>query len=422
MKNNFCSFPFDHLYLHSTGNFKVCCMMDEHVTKDDGYRHFNATRDSLMALWNSEYYKQIRKDMLANKRLEKCKKCWIAEDSGLSSMRRSDDPQRYKKHTNSDGTLDLLPTDIELHFGNVCNLTCKMCSTQFSHMIGKELIKMGEKDPDFLKWVKKESGLVNNWTSELDLVYDWYKNEKIKKEIFEVVSKHSEKLVVIGGEPTIIPEFYELMEYCYNQKTLKNKSITVTTNLTNTNPKFTKWLKELKDFTIHASVDGIGERNEYIRYPSKWPAIQNSLDFYATMMKEQKKGNISFNPAIQTLNIDILPEMVKYFETFDDIASYSWISQVRWPIICDYDHAPIQWKNKVADKIESQLKNIKNETNRKELEQHASRLRIPSDSNFLQHIHKSFIKYNDAQDKFRKCKSWRELMPDLEKALTESEL
>lgn len=397
-------------------------MMDEHVTKDDGYRHFNASRDSLTALWNSEYYKQIRKDMLANKRSEKCKKCWMAEDSGLSSMRRKGDHQHYEKYTRTDGTLDLQPNDIELHFGNVCNLTCKMCSTQFSHMIGKELLKMGEKDPDFLKWVKKESGLVNNWTNELDVVYDWYKNKKIKKEIFEVVSKHSEELVVIGGEPTIIPEFYELLEYCYDQKTLMNKSLLVTTNLTNTNPKFTKWLKELKDFTIHASVDGIGERNEYIRYPSKWTSIQKSLNFYATMMKDQKKGHISFNPAIQTLNIDILPEMVQYFETFDDLATYSWISHVRWPIICDYDHAPMSWKNKVADKIESQLKGIRNDHNRKELTQHASRLRTPSDSNFLQHIQRSFIRYNDTQDKFRKCKSWRELMPDLEKALTESEL
>ena len=279
---------------------------------------------------------------------------------------------------------------------------------------------MGDKDPDFLKWVKKESGLVNNWTSELDIVYDWYKNKKIKKEIFEVVSKHTESLVVIGGEPTIIPEFYELLEYCYDQKTLKDKNLVVTTNLTNTNPKFTTWLKQLKDFTIHASIDGVEERNEYIRYPSKWTAIQKSLDFYAQMMKDQNKGKISFNPAIQTLNIDILPEMVEYFETFDEIANYSWISHVRSPVICDYDHAPIQWKNKVADKIMSQLKNIKNTDNKNELEQHALRLTKPSASDSLQNIHKSFIRYNDAQDKFRKCKTWRELMPDLEEALTES--
>ena len=240
-------------------------MMEENVTKDDGYRQYNANRDSLTALWNSEYYKQIRKDMIANKRLDKCKKCWMAEDNGLASMRRTHNSKHFIDNTHSDGTIDLQPRDMELHFGNVCNLSCKMCSTQFSHMIGKELLKMGDKDPDFLKWVKKESGLVNNWTSELDIVYDWYKNKKIKKEIFEVVSKHTESLVVIGGEPTIIPEFYELLEYCYDQKTLKDKNLVVTTNLTNTNPKFTTWLKQLKDFTIHASIDGVEERNEYIR-------------------------------------------------------------------------------------------------------------------------------------------------------------
>ena len=420
MKNNFCTYPFEHIYLHSTGHFRVCCMMEENVTKDDGYRQYNANRDSLTALWNSEYYKQIRKDMIANKRLDKCKKCWMAEDNGLASMRRTHNSKHFIDNTHSDGTIDLQPRDMELHFGNVCNLSCKMCSTQFSHMIGKELLKMGDKDPDFLKWVKKESGLVNNWTSELDIVYDWYKNKKIKKEIFEVVSKHTESLVVIGGEPTIIPEFYELLEYCYDQKTLKDKNLVVTTNLTNTNPKFTTWLKQLKDFTIHASIDGVEERNEYIRYPSKWTAIQKSLDFYAQMMKDQNKGKISFNPAIQTLNIDILPEMVEYFETFDEIANYSWISHVRSPVICDYDHAPIQWKNKVADKIMSQLKNIKNTDNKNELEQHALRLTKPSASDSLQNIHKSFMRYNDAQDKFRKCKTWRELMPDLEEALTES--
>jgi hypothetical protein len=74
----------------------------------------------------------------------------------------------------------------------------------------------------------------------------------------------------------------------------------------------------------------------------------------------------------------------------------------------------------VADKIMSQLKNIKNTDNKNELEQHALRLTKPSASDSLQNIHKSFMRYNDAQDKFRKCKTWRELMPDLEEALTES--
>ena len=33
---------------------------------------------------------------------------------------------------------------------------------------------------------------------------------------------------------------------------------------------------------------------------------------------------------------------------------------------------------------------------------------------------KSFIKYNDRQDKHRKGKTWRELLPNLEQTLTDS--
>ena len=34
------------------------------------------------------------------------------------------------------------------------------------------------------------------------------------------------------------------------------------------------------------------------------------------------------------------------------------------------------------------------------------------------HLQKAFIRYNDTQDKHRKGKTWRELLPELESALT----
>ena len=45
---------------------------------------------------------------------------------------------------------------------------------------------------------------------ELDIAYDWYKNDRIKNSIFDHVSENIKSMVVIGGEPTIIKEFYEL--------------------------------------------------------------------------------------------------------------------------------------------------------------------------------------------------------------------
>ena len=119
----------------------------------------------------------------------------------------------------------------------------------------------------------------------------------------DYVSKHITILTIIGGEPTIIPEFYELLNYCYEQDTLKNKDITIVTNLTNTNPRMIKWLSKMKQWTIWASLDGIGEITEYIRYPSNFSKVVENLKFYKSMSEKYENGRIVFSPAVQLLNI-----------------------------------------------------------------------------------------------------------------------
>jgi hypothetical protein len=84
--------------------------------------------------------------MIAGEDIINCKKCVTAEFQGLQSMRTVDNKEKWINSTNQDGSVNHLPTDLELHFGNTCNLHCKMCSQQFSHMIGKELLRMGEAD------------------------------------------------------------------------------------------------------------------------------------------------------------------------------------------------------------------------------------------------------------------------------------
>ena len=80
-----------------------------------------------------------------------------------------------------------------------------MCGQDYSNQIGKEILQIGEKDKDFLKWVYKQSGNVNNWTNNLSVEYTWFRNEKTKNNLIDYVSKHITKLTIIGGEPTVIP-------------------------------------------------------------------------------------------------------------------------------------------------------------------------------------------------------------------------
>jgi MoaA/NifB/PqqE/SkfB family radical SAM enzyme len=420
MSKTFCNYPWSHLYVHTTGHQKICCMSEDNITKADGYRQYNMKEDQMLDSWNSEYMKNIRLKMIAGEEIVNCKKCVTAETQGLQSMRTTNNKEYYIGSTNKDGSIEYYPKHMELHFGNTCNLHCKMCSQQFSHVIGKELLKMGEQDPEFLQWVKKESGVLNNWTGELDISYDWYKNDRVKKSIFEHVSNNVEQLVVIGGEPTIIKEFYELLEYCYKENTLKDKTLTITTNMTNTNKNLSTWLGSVKSFMLHASIDGLGERNKYIRFPCEWTSVLNSIEFYKKIIKQYDNGHFSFAPAIQLLNIDQLPELCEFFidNFISSRCSIAWISQVRYPIICDYAILPTEYKLKIADKLEMSGKKISHKEIIKNLLAHADDLRKETFTEQQKNIYQSmFIKYNDQQDQFRKKTTWRELLPTLEKSL-----
>ena len=116
--------------------------------------------------------------------------------------------------------------------------------------------------------------------NNLSVEYTWFQNDKVKNRLIEYVSKNITTLTIIGGEPTVIPEFYELLDYCYTNDTLQNKNITIVTNLTNTNPKMIKWLSKMKSWTIWASIDGIGDVTEYIRYPSNYNKVIENIKFY----------------------------------------------------------------------------------------------------------------------------------------------
>jgi hypothetical protein len=226
------------------------------------------------------------------------------------------------------------------------------------------------------------------------------------------------QLNVIGGEPTLIPEFYEMFEYCDQQGTLGDKSVTVVTNLTNTNPKLTNWLPKLKRWIIWASVDGVAERTEYIRYPSKWDKILESLEFYRNSMGNN--GKITLSPATQLLNIDQLDDIIKWWLDWcggelNDRYGFTWLATVWYPLICNPNIAPREWRLRVADKLskykfDQYYENIIKELRR---DQHT-----PEKYKELQ---TAFIKYNDKQDQFRNVqKTWRVLLPDLEQSLTKS--
>jgi len=418
MSKVFCDKPFNHNYIHTNGKFRLCCTTIQDIYTDNNYNLFNAGKHSVNDYWNSNRMKEIRKNMIAGKQTRDCHRCYQQEKNGIASLRSTNGMENFIKNTKADGTYTKPANTMQIQMGNICNLKCKMCSQMYSHMNGLELLEIGKEDPDWLHWVKEQGANVNNWTNELGIKQEWYKNKEFKLQMFEHISQNITDLNVIGGEPTLIPEFYEMFEYCDKQNTLGDKSVTLVTNLTNTNPRMTKWLPKLRKWRIWASIDGVAERTEYIRYPSQWKIILRSLDFYKNLAKESN-GGITLSPAVQLLNVDQLDDIIKWWINWcggelNEKYSFTWLATVWYPLICNPAIAPREWRLKVADKLDKftfdsfykkYITDLRNEKYSAEQ---------------MLNYQKSFIKYNDRQDQFRKGKTWRELLPELESALTNS--
>ncbi len=420
MSKTFCNLPWSQLYISTEGNHRICCNNPDNIPKDDGYHHFNMTRDGITDSWNSDYMKKMRIQLMNGEKHKNCERCYLQEELGHISMRDTKGMQELIQNTDPDGSYDTQPWHLELHFGNLCNLACKMCSQNYSTTIGKELLKMGQQEPEFLQWVKTESGTVNNWTGQLDKVYDWFKDEKIKQEVFAHVSNNVRSLNIIGGEPTVIKEFFELLDYCHKDGTLKDKEILIHSNMTNINPKLTDWLGSMKNWCIAASIDGVGDRNRYIRYPSDWESIVKNLKFYNKIDEQHKNGGISFGPAIQLLNIDQLVDLCLFFEEISpNRASSGFYSHVKYPIICDYDIAPKDYKLQVADNLEKKVKQVTNKVYVRDITTHINGLRNETFTEDQKKMYqKMFVRYNDTQDRLRSnTKTWRELLPELEQSI-----
>ena len=145
------------------------------------------------------------------------------------------------------------------------------------------------------------------------------------------------------------------------------------------------------------------------------------------MINTHGNGHITFSPAIQLLNIHQLDDMLKWFIDFSQGSwgkdfDVSWMSQVWYPKICNYDVAPREYRLKVADKLEQSIDYLrKHDGIGKFYMKQIENLRTDQLEKVEElELQRSFIRYNDTQDRHRKGQTWRNLLPDLEDSLTKS--
>ena len=292
-KETFCVAPWVSTHLSTFEDVLPCCLF-----KRD--RSFGKLKkgETLESHYNSENAINVRKDLWNGVKIPECNECWFREE--VSTIEEEDKKnsyrnnlwRRFKHHiddivenTNEDFTLKEVNFKMmDLRFDNKCNLRCRICSPTFSSALYKEY-----KDLGFNNFL--DTG------SPYNVSVDETEYESIVKQLHNV-----EILFFAGGEPLTQDKYYEILQYCIDNDLAKNITLWITTNFTKLFYKdyntIEMW-KHFKDVEITASIDGSGERGEYLRKGCKWDDIIKNREL---LLKEIPDIRFILVPTVNIMN------------------------------------------------------------------------------------------------------------------------
>ena len=325
----FCPYPWIHVMTQPSGTVNFCCVANGQIKTDDSFTEFDGmqTGDVILLskggdmrdVWNSKHYKHIRRQMDTGERVVGCEPCYDLEDLGIPSYRtnyikdwlgwhrNADEIERIiEKSRENDYHVDEPPQYLDFRLGTLCNLRCRMCQSQNSSAIYKEL-----KDDEL--YTQEERDFVvkhTHWNDFSDYTQPWFDTPEFLESVEEWLPNVN-RLYFTGGEPTIIQRTYWILEKCVELGIAKDIDLVFNSNMTNIQPRFLDLLAKFRDVLMCLSVDGYAQYNEYIRSGSTWSIVDKHIRDYA---QSEVVGNILFSPVVQIYNILNITELLDYAE------------------------------------------------------------------------------------------------------------
>lgn len=347
VNDTFCILPWLHMHTWPDGKVYQCCI----TGWDKSYGNLN---DSTMEeLWNGEYMKTLRTDMLQNKRPVSCSKCYEQEDMGTVSFRQSSNAQFYEhsdrlvEKTHDSGHLnEFILRYWDFRFSNLCNMKCRMCGDLLSSLWAEESIKRfgGNSFTNFKTDSKNRTTVMNNAEIGVDL----YK-------YIDMFIDHVEEIYFAGGEPLIMKEHYYILEKLI-QRGRTDVRIRYNTNLSKLQMYGYDCLELWKHFdhvNIIASIDATGTRGEYIRKGTVWKSVENNLRRIAS----EPGLIVGVSPTINLFNIWHIPDFVDFLVDVgvDNIHLNNVLTTPEWFHI---NTLPEKFKEKVVIKYDNHLARV----------------------------------------------------------------
>ena len=281
-----CIAAYNCISVNQDGTLDPCCQ----YTRAEDFKPFRFTE---FKEYQQAVQQSMHEDALNGRPHPGCQKCYREEEAGWRTVRKLFEGW-YSKDASTVVSADNPLYDIELRLGNFCNLNCIMCQPDASSSIALEL---GQHRVAF-ESIGVYAGNGNP---------DYYWETKQFDDFSEQLLKDARRVSITGGEPFIIPEVLKILR----RLTAKAETVSLmfNTNLTRVSDKLLDHLRPFKKLTIAVSLEGIGDMNDYLRYPSRWDDIVTNL---ARLREAVPTAEIMVNHTFQNSSVYSLPGLAQY--------------------------------------------------------------------------------------------------------------
>ena len=318
---SFCVLPWIHLATRPNGDMRICCVANASgadsgdytvgLVKMENGKPANFSHDLPTEAFNNDYMKSVRKTMLEGKVPASCTKCFKEEQEGIASKRiwetgtwhlqEGIDIPELIAQTAEDGSVPYKLQYLDLRLGHTCNLKCIMCSPHDSSMWVPEHKKVF---PIFASpLIKKQM----TWDQK-EFNNSWHENPKFWEEVYDQIP-NIKQLYFAGGEPLLIKEHKSFLLEIITRGYANKITLRYNTNGTLISQEMIDIWSKFRKVKVGFSLDGMGERGHYIRYPLDWSTVEKNLQLLDNA-PDNIQTNIAF--AVQILNIKHVPDFIKW--------------------------------------------------------------------------------------------------------------
>jgi len=306
---SFCVLPWIHAQTKPNGQIKPCCRFDHRhkaYKNEDGsyiWDRFNINKGmTFKEAVESPEWQEIRDAMMENIEVPGCRKCYAEQLRNLEDKKRARS-MRVKENWfwNKNNQFELEPPNelgklryIELALGNFCNLKCRTCTADLSST-----------------WTEDENTLSEFYDDRHKYKHIVHVDQNWKVEDFEYV----EEIKFTGGEPMLHPNFIKVMDLIISTGRADQVNLDIFTNVSWVpKAKVLDRLNQFKAVKINLSIDGLGAVNDYVRSPSDWPTVEESvIEWIKEEAKYPDRYAIKWAPCLSIYNVWQFTDMVDWW-------------------------------------------------------------------------------------------------------------